>query len=172
MNKGIAQVKRQRLVLDEDIHQNALYQMIRCALELKDTLNIYTMRLKVSKDKFDQETFNKDYLSDKEQRALEIICNQLKLLFCLIKKLEGSIILVDSTYKVLYSILQEILPVFEYMLSYFEQLKVRAKTGEFKNYLGIQSLITLAQNKTKEYYSKTDASIVQIAALVLYSYWK
>jgi hypothetical protein len=62
--------------------------------------------------------------------------------------------------------------VFEYLLAYFEKLEKQAKEGQFNDYPGIQQSITLAWNKTQEYYKKTDASIAWMAALVLHPRWK
>jgi hypothetical protein len=58
-----------------------------------------------------------------------------------------------------HSTLWELLPVFDFILNYFEQLEIRAKRGEFNNSSRIQSSITLAWNKTSEYYQKTDVLI-------------
>ena len=40
--------------------------MIRRALELRKALNTYAVKLKVSKDSLDQETFDNDYLTNNE----------------------------------------------------------------------------------------------------------
>ena len=40
--------------------------MIRRALELRPTLDDYALKLRVSKDAFDRETADEDYLGDKE----------------------------------------------------------------------------------------------------------
>jgi len=40
--------------------------MILRALQLRDTLDAYAFRLKVSKDELDKETFDNDYLDDDE----------------------------------------------------------------------------------------------------------
>ena len=40
--------------------------MIWRALELRDALDTYAVKLNVSKDVFDQETFREDYLSEDE----------------------------------------------------------------------------------------------------------
>ena len=68
--------------------------------------------------------------------------------------------------------LWELLPIFEELLDHFEDLERQAKAGRFNNHQGIQTSITLAWSKTKEYYGKTDASVAWIAALVLHPRWK
>jgi hypothetical protein len=68
--------------------------------------------------------------------------------------------------------LWELLPVFEYILNHFEILEQQAKDGKFKDNHRIQNSITLAWNKTQEYYTKTDASTAWMAALVLHPRWK
>jgi hypothetical protein len=55
-----------KLVLDGGVRWNALYHMICRALELREALDVYVLRLNISKDAFDQETFTEDYLSDDE----------------------------------------------------------------------------------------------------------
>jgi hypothetical protein len=40
--------------------------MIRRALELREALDTYAAKLHMSKEAFDQETFEQDYLSDEE----------------------------------------------------------------------------------------------------------
>ena len=64
------------------------------------------------------------------------------------------------------------LPVFEFLLSYFEKLEKKAKAGDFDEYPGIQSLITLAWNTTISWYKKTDHSLAWIASMVLYPRFK
>ena len=53
------------------------------------------------------------------------------------------------------------LPALEYILAYFEKLENRAKAGEFRDNPRIQSVITLAWNKAKDYYRKSDRSIAK-----------
>ena len=65
-NVGIVAGKRWKLVLDGGIRWNATYSMIRRALELRQALDKYTIRLGLSKDALDRETFKNDYLSDNE----------------------------------------------------------------------------------------------------------
>ena len=80
---------------------------------------------------FDQETFQEDYLSKNKQNALKIIKLQLELLFNITKNLEGNVKLKDTIGKASYSTLQEVLPVFEYILSHFKKLEKKAKVGDF-----------------------------------------
>ena len=83
----------------------------------------------MSKEAFDQETFQQDYLTDKEQDALTLIKDQLDPLFRLTKDLEGNPNLKDSAYKASYSALQELLPAFKYILVHFKGLEQDAKGG-------------------------------------------
>jgi hypothetical protein len=53
-----------------------------------------------------------------------------------------------------------VLPVFKFLLSYFEKLEKKAKARDFDEYPGIQSLITLAWNTTILWYKKTDYSLI------------
>ena len=69
---------------------------------------------------------------------------QLEPLFNITKNLEGNTKLKDAIGKALYGALWEVLPVFEYILSYFEKLEKKAKVGDFWEHPGIQSSITLA----------------------------
>jgi hypothetical protein len=55
--------------------------MIRRALELREALDLYALKLRVSTDEYDLETFTDDYLTASEWEALEIIKNQLEPLF-------------------------------------------------------------------------------------------
>ncbi len=47
--------------------------MIRRALELKDILDLYTLKLRVSTNDYDIETCRDDYISEDEWKALAII---------------------------------------------------------------------------------------------------
>lgn len=47
----------------------------------------------------------------------------------------------------------------KHILTHFKDLEKQAKEGRFNRYKGIQSSITLAWQKTTDYYEKTDASI-------------
>jgi hypothetical protein len=172
LNTRKAQGKMWKLVLDGGVRWNASYQMICRALELREALDVYALRLNVSKDAFDQETFTEDYLSDDEWDALELIKLQLEPLFRLTKDLEGNTDLKDGACKASHGALWELLPAFEYILAHFESLEEDSKAGKFHGHPGIQSSITLAWNKAKEYYGLTDASIAWVAALVLHPRFK
>lgn len=89
------------------------------------------------KEDFDQETFQQDYLTDEEQDTLTLIQDQLKPLFRLIKDLEGNLDLKDGSCKALHGLVQEVLPVFEFILRHFKALKVDAKAGLFHGHEGI-----------------------------------
>jgi hypothetical protein len=146
--------------------------MIRRALELKKALITYAGKLRSSKDAFNKETFDEDYLTDDKWVTLEIIKEQLQPLFYCTKSLEGNADLTDGARKASYGALWEVLSVFEDILSTFESLEQQAKNGDFNDHPGIQSLITLVWNKTQEYYIKTDALIAWMALLVLHPRWK
>jgi hypothetical protein len=76
--------------------------MIRCALELKQALITYAAQLCVSTDPLDTETYDKDYLLDAKWKKLEIIKDQLELLFHTTKALEGNVDFKDGDYKASY----------------------------------------------------------------------
>lgn len=122
MNKGKAAGKVQKVVLDGGIRWNSLYQMIIRALTLREALNTYTFRLRLSTVPLNQEVFKNDYLSDKEQQTLKLISQYLEPLFRLTKDLEGNPDRYDPT-SLSYSALQELLPIFKDILSYFEVLE-------------------------------------------------
>jgi hypothetical protein len=65
-NISVAAGKRWKLVLDGGIRWNASYAMITRALQLREALDTYALKLHASKDSFDQETYMSDYLSDNE----------------------------------------------------------------------------------------------------------
>jgi hypothetical protein len=118
--------------------------MICRALELKQALITYVAQLCASTDPLDKETYDKDYLLDIEWKNLEIIIQQLKLLFHITKALEGNADFKDSDYKASYGQLGQLLPVFEHILKHFEDLDKKAKAGVFNNYPGIKNSINLA----------------------------
>ena len=60
----------------------------------------------------------------------------------------------------------------EHILDHFEALEKQVKNGDFNDHPGIQNSIIEAQNKTKDYYIKIDASITQVAALSLHLRFK
>jgi len=88
------------------------------------------------------------------------------------KDLEGNAKLKEGARKASHGTLWELLPVFEHILKHFEDLQLQATRGDFNRHQGIQSSITLAWNKTTQYYKKTDASIAWLAAVVLHPRFK
>ena len=68
--------------------------------------------------------------------------------------------------------LWEVLLIFEAILLHFEDLEKRRTQKEFRDNPRIESSITLAWQKTKEFYNKTDLSPAWITAVVLYPRWK
>jgi hypothetical protein len=172
LNTGVAEGKRWRLVLDGGIRWNSSYMMIRRGLELREALDTYALQLHVSKDAFDRETAENDYLHDDEWKTLEVIRDQLEPLFRLTKDLEGNPDLKDGAMKASHGALWEVLPVLEHILQHFEDLESQANAGAFGDNPRIQQSITLAWNKTNEYYQRTDASIAWIGSVVLHPRWK
>jgi hypothetical protein len=118
--------------------------MITRALYLREALDIYANKLRGSAEELDQETFEYDYLTPQEWKALELIRDQLEPLFRLTKDLEGNHDLKDGARKASHGDLWKVLPVFEFILSHFEKLEREAKGGVFDGHPGIQSSITLA----------------------------
>jgi hAT family C-terminal dimerisation region len=171
-NVGVARGKRWKLVLDGGIRWNSTYLMIRRALELKEALDIYATKLRVSSDELDAETYKEDYLSPLEWDALQLIKDQLEPLFLITKSLEGNPDLIDGARKASHGALWEILPTFEFLLTHFEGLEKEAKAGKFNDHRGIQSSITLAWNTTKKWYGKTDNSIAWVAGVALHPRFK
>ena len=106
--------------------------MIRRALKLRDALDTYTIKLRISTKEYDVETFYYGYLSTVEQNTLAVIKEQLEPLFLLIRSLKGNTKLNKAGGKLSYGALQEYLPILEYILGYFEGLKIKVKVGEFK----------------------------------------
>jgi hypothetical protein len=72
------------------------------------------------------------------------------------KVLEGNTDFKDSNCKVSYSQLGELLPVFEYIFTHFENLTNQVENDKFNGYPGITHSINEAWNKAKDYYSKID----------------
>jgi hypothetical protein len=93
-------------------------------------------------------------------------------LFALTKDLEGNSDKKEAGGHASHGSLWEAIPSLEHVLRHFEDLERQAKAGAFNNHRGIQESITLAWSKTKEYYIKTDASIVWIGSMVLHPRWK
>jgi hypothetical protein len=171
-NIGKAAGKQWKLVLDGGIRWNSTYLMIRRALELKEALNQYANDLRDETDELDKETYSEDYITTTDWKALAIMKDQLEPLFRLTKDLEGNHDLKDGVRKASHGALWEVLPVFEFLLSYFEKLERDAKSGLFDGHPGIQSSITLAWNTTRDWYKKTDASIAWTASMVLHPRFK
>jgi hypothetical protein len=171
LNQGKAQGKVWKVILDGGIRWNSSYAMIIRALDLRDALDTYAIKLRVSKDALDLKTYEQDYLTDDEWSTLKLMGDHLEPLFRLTKAMEGNPDKHDPTSSS-HGALWELLPLFENLLTHFEELERQAKAGRFNNHKGIQESITLAWNKTKEYYGKTDASLAWMAALVLHPRWK
>jgi len=96
--------------------------MIRRALELKQALNTYASQLRNSTNTLDSETYNEDFLTESEWENLELIKGQLELLFHTTKALEGNADFKDGNCKASHGQLGELLPVFEHILTHFENL--------------------------------------------------
>jgi hypothetical protein len=73
---------------------------------------LYALKLRVSTNTYNQETYTDNYLSEAEWDALRLIKEQLEPLFRLTKALKGNADLKDGARKALYSALWEILLVF------------------------------------------------------------
>ena len=136
-NVGRIEGKRWKLLLDSGVRWNAIYLMITRALYLREALDLYANKLRGSTEELDQETFEYNYLTPQEQKALELIKDQLEPLFRLTKDLEGNHDLKDGAQKASHRALQEVLPVFEFILSHFEKLEREAKGGAFDRHPGI-----------------------------------
>ncbi len=171
-NVGIASERVWKLVVDGGIRWNSTYAMIRRAIDLREALNIYALKLRVSTDPYDVETFNDDYLTDKEWDALTIIRDQLEPLFRCTKDLEGNPDLLDGAQKTSNGALWEVLPVFQFLLTHWESLQRESKAGKFHQHPGIQSSITLAWETTVQWYRKTDASTAWVTSMVLHPRFK
>jgi hypothetical protein len=103
------------------------------ALLLREALDTYAIKLRLSKDELDKETFNNDYLNNNKWRTLELIKQHLEVLFRATKSLKGNIKLKEGTRKVSHGALWELLPVFKHILKHFENLQYCATYGEFNN---------------------------------------
>ena len=132
-----------------------MYAIIWRVLKLREALNTYAAQLRVSKEPLDKETFDEDYLSNDEWEALEVIRDQLEPLFRLTKDREGNANLKDGACQASHGSLWELLLAFEFILRHFEGLETQSKAGDFNDYPGIQSSITLAWTKAKLYYGTT-----------------
>jgi len=89
-NTGKAEGKAWKLVVDGGIRWNSSYSMIQRGIELRQALDQYSYRLKLSKDLYDVEVAQQDYLTADEWAELEVIKTQLEPLFRLTKDLEGN----------------------------------------------------------------------------------
>jgi hypothetical protein len=141
--------------------------MIRRALELKQALNTYITQLRVSSDILNNETYEQDYLTESEWKNLEVIKDQLELLFRITKALEGNADFSNGSFKASHGHLGELLPIFEHILSHFEKLEKQVKASGFDGHPGIARSINEAWNKAKDYYGKTDESVAWIASTVM-----
>jgi len=74
----------------------------------------------------------------------------------MIKILKSNTDFKDSNLKASHGHLRELLLIFEYILSHFENLQNQVVHGDFDNHPGITRLITKSWNKAKDYYSKTN----------------
>jgi hypothetical protein len=171
-NTGTTEGRSLKLVIDGGIRWNASYSMISRALLLREALDAYAFKLRLSKDDLDLEIHNNDYLTEAEWATLEVIKDHLMPLFLCTKDLEGNAKLKEGALKASHGSLWELLPVFEHILNHFELLQSQARRGVFNQHKGIQSSITLAWTKTQEYYNKTDASIAWMASVVMHPRFK
>lgn len=169
LNQGKVAGKIWKVVLDGGIRWNSLYQMIVRALALREALDSYASKLRESEHSLDLEVYRDDYISPDEWKTLAVMADQLEPLFRLTKDLEGNPDIHNPTSSS-HGALWELLPLFEGILSHFEDLQTLAAAGSFNQ--RIQQLITLAWTKANEYYGKTDVSIAWMAALVLHPRWK
>ena len=130
--------------------------MIRRALELREALDAYAFKLRLSSDPYNKETFTDDLIKDEDWDVLKIIKDYLEPLFLLMKSLEGNAMLKETAGKPSHGALWEILLVFQFLLIYWEEREKEAKAGDFNGHEGIQSSITLAWNVMIKWYRKTD----------------
>lgn len=107
--------------------------MITPAILLRESLDRYAYKLRVSKDAFDMETYEEDYLNNNEWSTLELISKQLEPLFLLTKSLEGNIKLIKSASKPSHGALWEVLLVFKGLLQHFESLERKAALSRVLN---------------------------------------
>jgi hypothetical protein len=91
--------------------------MIKRAILLRESLDVYAVKLRVSTEPLDQETYEQDYLNENEWATLQLICDQLEPLFKATKSLEGNTTLKEGVGKPSHGALWELLPVFEYITS-------------------------------------------------------
>ena len=134
--------------MDGGIRWNATYSIICRALLLREALDTYAAKLKVSKEE-DVEAYENDYLDNDDWAALTLIKDHLETLFRCTKDLEGNTKLSETAMKASHGALWEIMPVFEHILHQFEDLQNRAARREFNHSPRVQSSITLAWNKSR-----------------------
>ncbi|PMD13219.1 hypothetical protein NA56DRAFT_712254 [Hyaloscypha hepaticicola] len=67
---------------------------------------------------------------------------------------------------------RELFPVFEHILTHFENLTKQVENGEFDGYPGIARSINEIWNKAKVYYGKIDQSVTWIFSTVMNSRFK
>jgi len=79
--------------------------MIRRAFELQAALNAYTAELSVSKEDYDSDVYNNDFLTSSDWSDLTLIQEHLEPLFLLTKSLEGNADLTEGVQKPSYSAL-------------------------------------------------------------------
>ncbi|KAL5331488.1 hypothetical protein ACEPPN_001019 [Leptodophora sp. 'Broadleaf-Isolate-01'] len=118
--------------------------MVTRALLLRESLDRYAAKLRVSKDLDDIEVYEKDYLLDDEWATLALIFTQLEPLFRLTKALEGNTKLQEGEGKPSYGALWEVLPAFEGLLCHFEALQRNTANSDYNKNGRIQQSITLA----------------------------
>jgi hypothetical protein len=106
-------------------------------------------------------------LTDSEWKNLELIKGQLEPLFRMTKALEGNADFKDGNCKASHGHLGELLPVFEHILTHFENLTNQVEDGKFDGHPGIARSINEAWNKAKDYYGKTDQLVAWIALTVM-----
>jgi len=66
LNNRVAAGKTWKLVVDKGVRWNSSYLMIRRAFELQAVLNVYTAELSVSKEDYDSDVYNNDFLTSSD----------------------------------------------------------------------------------------------------------
>jgi hypothetical protein len=79
--------------------------MILRALLLREALDSYAFKLRLSQDNLNQEIYLNDYLSLAEWTTLEVIKEHLKPLFLCTKDLKGNATLKEGALKASYGVL-------------------------------------------------------------------
>jgi hypothetical protein len=83
------------------------------------------------------------------------------------KALKGNADFKDGDCKAFHGQLGELFPVFEHILTHFENLTNQVENGKFDGHPGIARSINEAWNKAKDYYGKTDQLVAWMASTVL-----